>query len=275
MQIDPRAIVIYTDGSYYRNKGGKSGCAAIAHFPDEMARSKEQIVDYGVALSTVPRMELTACIRALQWILDNEDIVSGRRVQILTDSSYVANGTRSATTVWCANGYRSVSGAPVANEDLWRRFVSLRRRIKNRLDISWVKGKETFDRREVDKAAKRAAETGTEVDLGLKGVKFGKRKTKGTVRCFPARGDVLVIRPYYSIGRRKFEQVVRFEVFAEEAGEYTGAFYAYCKLETAASLHRGNGFRVRFNSDARYPQIVEILETVSLKPAKNDDSPAS
>ena len=34
MSLDPRAIHIFTDGSCYKNPGGKSGCAAVVHYPD-------------------------------------------------------------------------------------------------------------------------------------------------------------------------------------------------------------------------------------------------
>jgi hypothetical protein len=47
MPPDPRAIHISTDGSCYKNPGGRSGCAAIVHYPDHLDREDEQIVDFG------------------------------------------------------------------------------------------------------------------------------------------------------------------------------------------------------------------------------------
>jgi len=38
MPPDPRAIHISTDGSGYKNPGGRSGCAAIVHYPDHLDR---------------------------------------------------------------------------------------------------------------------------------------------------------------------------------------------------------------------------------------------
>ena len=47
MSLDPRAIHIYTDGSCYKNPGGRSGCAAVVRYPDHLQREDEQIVDFG------------------------------------------------------------------------------------------------------------------------------------------------------------------------------------------------------------------------------------
>lgn len=68
MPLDPRAVHIYTDGSCYRNPGGSSGCAAIVQYPEHLGRSDEQIVDFGCSESSNNRMELLACIQALNWI---------------------------------------------------------------------------------------------------------------------------------------------------------------------------------------------------------------
>lgn len=50
---------------------------------------EEQILDFGCAESKNNRMELLACIRALQWIRQNKSWRGVTRVQIVTDSPYV------------------------------------------------------------------------------------------------------------------------------------------------------------------------------------------
>jgi ribonuclease HI len=84
----PRAIHISTDGSCYKNPGGRSGCAAIVHYPDHPDREDEQIVDYGCEESSNNRMELLASICVLKWIRDNGPWQDVTRVQIFTDSQY-------------------------------------------------------------------------------------------------------------------------------------------------------------------------------------------
>jgi hypothetical protein len=69
MILDPHAIHIYADGSCYKNPGGNSGCAAIVEYPEHLDRDEELILDCGCAESSINRMELLACIRALQWPL--------------------------------------------------------------------------------------------------------------------------------------------------------------------------------------------------------------
>ncbi len=89
MPPDHRAIHISTDGSCYKNPGGRSGCAAIVHYPDHLDREDEQIVDFGSEESSNQRMELLACIRVLKWIRENRPWQDVTRVQIVTDSQYV------------------------------------------------------------------------------------------------------------------------------------------------------------------------------------------
>ena len=86
MALDPRAIQIYTDGSCYKNPGGESGCAAIAHFPEHLGCPDEQILDFGCGESSNNRMELMACIAGLQILKQPAAVV------LFSDSSYVVNG---------------------------------------------------------------------------------------------------------------------------------------------------------------------------------------
>ena len=103
--LDPHAIHVYTDGSCYKNPGGKSGCAAVVEYPDHLQRDEEQIFDFGCSESSINRMELLACIRALQWIRQHAPWDGITRVQILTDSQYVTSNLYRARE-WKKNGYK-------------------------------------------------------------------------------------------------------------------------------------------------------------------------
>jgi ribonuclease HI len=124
----PQALHIFTDGSCYKNPGGLSGCAAIVRYPDD-SRAEEQIVDEGVAESSIGRMELMASNRVLEWLRKNGAIVRVTRVQIITDSQYVFESVNRAAG-WRSNGWRALSGRPVENQDLWKRFLSLRSKLR-------------------------------------------------------------------------------------------------------------------------------------------------
>lgn len=50
-----------------------------------MDRVDELIVDFGCAESSNNRMELMACIKALEWIRAEAELIGSRRVQVVTD----------------------------------------------------------------------------------------------------------------------------------------------------------------------------------------------
>jgi len=111
MPVDPHAVHIYTDGSCYKNPGGRSGCAAVVHYPDHLRQEDEDIVDFGCEESSNNRMELLACIRALQWVRENAPWPGVTRVQLFTDSQYVKDNLFRARE-WKKNDWRNRSEKP-------------------------------------------------------------------------------------------------------------------------------------------------------------------
>jgi ribonuclease HI len=68
------------------------------------------------AHTTNQRMELTAPLQALRTL--------GRRLEVVTDSTYVANCFRDHWHVgWMKRGWRNSQGKPVANRDLWEPLI--------------------------------------------------------------------------------------------------------------------------------------------------------
>jgi ribonuclease HI len=142
MAADPRAIHIFTDGSCYRNPGGKSGCAAIVRYPDHLQLQEEQIVDFGCEESSNNRMELLACIRALKWVRKNAPWHEVTRVQIFTDSQYV-NDNFFRAREWKKNHWRNRHGEPIENADLWNELLSAHSKAGITAHFEWNKGKKT------------------------------------------------------------------------------------------------------------------------------------
>ena len=97
-----------------------SGCAAIVEYPDHLRLPSEQILDFGCSESSINRMELLAVIQAFRWIAEKRPWPGVTRVQIISDSRYVVECARLATE-WRSNKWRSRSGQPVENVDLWRK----------------------------------------------------------------------------------------------------------------------------------------------------------
>lgn len=264
MPLDPRAVHIYTDGSCYRNPGGNSGCAAIVQYPEHLGRDDEQIVDFGCSESSNQRMELLACIQTLKWIRRNAPWSGVSRVQIVTDSQYVKDNIHRASS-WRKNGWRNQFGEPIENRDLWKEVLSAYQRVGATVHFEWTPGKKSPILKTIDRAAKAAAKRGgQEVDRGFRPGTIARSLVKGTATRFPANGQLAVIRPYKKTVLGKSENKVRFDVFSENSGIYTESCFAFATPVIAAELHRQHGYRVRFNDSPRYPQIVEIIEEVTV-----------
>jgi ribonuclease HI len=95
-------------------------------------------------------MELTAVIRALEHATD---------VTVYTDSRYVKDGIEKWITNWKRNGWKTSTGEPVKNQDLWRRLDAVR---TGETQFMWVKAHATDEMNlRVDALARQCA--------GLKG----------------------------------------------------------------------------------------------------------
>jgi len=265
MLLDPYAIHIYTDGSCYANPGGRSGFAVKVHYPDHLEREDEYIGDFSCEESTNNRMELSACVRALQWARKNGPWDGVGRIQIVTDSTYVKENVSRARE-WKKNDWRNQYGEPKGNSDLWKQLLSALSKTRVRVDFEWVKGKKTPISNEIDKAAKIAAKRGgTDVDRGYKPGSVSRSMVRGAATRFPAQGQSAVIRPYRKNVMRKGEDVIRFDIFSEDTQSFVESRYAYATPALAAELHRTHGYRVQFNDNQHYPQILELLEEVPLR----------
>lgn len=113
-------ITIYTDGACLNNqeKENKGGWAYYILYPEE----GEVDHNCGKEINTTnQRMEMTACIKAIETIIDKEDDVI-----LYTDSAYVINCIKEKWYLkWYQNGWINAKGQPVKNQDLWRELLHL------------------------------------------------------------------------------------------------------------------------------------------------------
>jgi len=119
-------VVIYTDGSCSGNPG-PGGYAAIVD-----AKGDRRELTGGERHTTNNRMELLAVIRGLAS-LDEPSIV-----RVVTDSQYVTKGMKSWIHGWRRKGWKTTSGAPVKNRDLWEELDRLA--SKHQMSWEWVRG---------------------------------------------------------------------------------------------------------------------------------------
>lgn len=117
---------VYTDGSCKGNPG--FGGWAFATLGERV-----WLVSGSAENTTNNRMELTACIEALQWVAD--DCI------IFTDSQYVKNGITKWVHNWKKYGWKTSNKQPVKNKDLWIKLDSLCQTRK--VEWQWVKAHST------------------------------------------------------------------------------------------------------------------------------------
>lgn len=260
MSEDPHALKLYIDGNAYDNPGGTGGFACFAEYPESWNRPDEEIFRQGFHETSNNRMELQACICALEYVREKGSSLGVERVQIITDSKYVYD-YQNMPTRWRANKWKTNSGRPVENPDLWKRFISVRTGGRVRSDIIWRKGKRSPILKGVDRAAKEAGKAPSKADRGFRTGKIGRSKVKGGASSlYPAAGQKEVIYVYKSALIGKTNHKIYFNIFNEQTNTYAGKYTAYVTLEISAELHRGNCYSVRFNEGDSYPQIAEILE---------------
>ncbi len=120
-------VVVYTDGGCSGNPG-PGGYAAVI-----LKEGQREEISGGYRLTTNNRMEMMACIKALES-LDN-----GCPVILYSDSSYVVNGiTKGWAKKWQKNGWIRSGSEKAQNVDLWSKFLDVCERVD--VQFIWVKG---------------------------------------------------------------------------------------------------------------------------------------
>lgn len=118
-----QGLKVWVDGACFPNPG-KGGWGVTTLNGQEFSGHEEK--------STNQRMEMRAVIAAL------EQVEHDGPLEIITDSQFVISGATEWVTGWIENGWRTKSGTPVKNQDLWEELVSLLR--KRPSYFKWVKG---------------------------------------------------------------------------------------------------------------------------------------
>ena len=120
-------IKIYTDGACSGNPGiGGWGAVIIIQNQDPIN------LNGGLNLTTNNQMELTAVIKALEYL----DV--GKNISIFTDSKYVMNGIESWIINWKKNGWKTSSKKAVKNKELWEKLdIEIK---KHSVRWEWIKG---------------------------------------------------------------------------------------------------------------------------------------
>jgi len=126
-----KSLTIYTDGGCSGNPG-PGGWAFIVYEGDSELTARSG----GEAQTTNNRMELTAVIEALRYVVSLG--VPIEAVEVNTDSQYVKQGITLWIHNWKRNGWRTASKAPVKNREYWMVLDELAAKLP--VTWRWVKG---------------------------------------------------------------------------------------------------------------------------------------
>src|SRR5205085_9649727 len=86
--------------------------------------------------TTNNRMEMSAAREALAFV-ESHNLVG--RVEIHADSAYLLQGVTGWMYGWEKNGWKTKTGEPVLNQDLWKDIGGLVFRHKQKREIEWKK----------------------------------------------------------------------------------------------------------------------------------------
>jgi len=120
------ATIAYTDGSCIGNPG-PGGWGVHIELPDG------RVIEAGGGelRTTNNRMELRAAIEALRLTAESPSVV------LVTDSQYARRGVLEWLKGWQRNGWRTSTGKPVENQDLWKELAGL---LSERVEWRWTRG---------------------------------------------------------------------------------------------------------------------------------------
>mgnify|MGYP005861392703 CR=1 FL=1 len=112
-------ITIFTDGAS-RGNPGPGGWGSIVSLG-------EKVTELGgsVKNTTNNRMELTAVIRALDYVHKTTDREHKTQIFVFTDSTYVKKGASEWLFSWKKNNWKTKNKKDVLNKDLWEELSTL------------------------------------------------------------------------------------------------------------------------------------------------------
>jgi ribonuclease HI len=222
--------------------------------------------EVGYIGATNNQMELQAVITALRTIdsgrLPPEMFEGITKIDIYTDSSYVANHLRSAIYDWPRERWRTRGGAPVLNVDLWKELVKEYKRVRQnyRVNVGWGKGHSASNphNTRADKLAKQSARQATRT-LGRQVVFRRKTTTEitrpGRVEMLGQRLTIRIVTAEPVPGQRGISRY-RYEVLSRSSPFYRRADFAFSDNPTLRPTHT---YYVRMGTDQGYPQIIKCF----------------
>lgn len=259
------ALSVFTDGSAQaRPRRGGIGIRFV-HTDDVGNETPYDLPLPGYVAETVNRMELTAIIVALKTIERGrlpENLLEGiRRIDVYTDSMYVAENLDHAIYTWPRQSWMTRDGAPVLNVDLWKDLVRAYRRLQDqpglRVEIKWRKGHSSSNphNKAADKLAKQSAGAplgATRVPPVVRRKKSARMTERGSVVLLGQKLTIRIIEADYLSEQRLSRY--RYEVMSRRS-EFRG------RVDIAFSddhlLRPGHTYFVTMGAEQGNPRIIK------------------
>lgn len=121
-----KSIELFTDGAC-RGNPGPGGWGVLLRYGEV----ERELYGYQAA-TTNNQMEMMAAIQGLEALKEPCEVV------LTTDSKYVLQGMTEWLAGWKRKGWKSASGQPVKNQELWQRLDIAAR--PHTIKWRWVKG---------------------------------------------------------------------------------------------------------------------------------------
>ncbi len=184
MNSDSIAIEAATDGACSGNPG-PGGWGGLIIFDD----NSELEIGGSEQNTTNNRMELTAAIKTLEKL---KTYKLKENFKLRTDSKYVIEGYTKWIINWKKNGWKTSSGKPVQNLDLWQKIDQLR---IHGLIMEYVKGHSGDKQNDrVDKIATNYSK-GISIESNLKkeesSVDFSKKNAPAEIQELFSRNELI------------------------------------------------------------------------------------
>ncbi len=166
--MEKARYVLVSDGACSKNPG-PGGWGLIVLMPGDRVREFGGFED----ATTNNRMEIFGTYRGLQEVYRDamrvpDSVPKGGVIEIISDSKYVLDGASRFVKNWIKNGWKTSTGEPVKNQDLWEKLEKGQEMLRNqgfRLEYRLVKGHAGTEANErVDQIAVRFSR-GESIDL--------------------------------------------------------------------------------------------------------------
>ena len=264
MNLDERAINIFTDGSSY---GGprRGGAGARIVTVDEHGHEVIDDVQFpGHRSGTNQEMELVAVVDVLELLAGRRppvELARFNKIVIITDSQYVAEFYDTARFQWSTNGWMTRDGNPVVNATLWKQLIKAANKTNMRVETRWEHGHSAKNphNKAADKLAKQSAKDALLDPVAISRVRrktTTKMTVAGSIKPEGQRITIRIITDRWLKTQRMY--MYRIEVVSKKSPYFGNVDNYFSDI----LLNAGHTYFVKLNDDLRAPRIARLYHEV-------------